>query len=63
MHEQMHNKVYELITKYKREDLTIWGSFMEDVKRKCHRLNPQIPIYFSKTGMLIFLLHSGVAWE
>lgn len=50
--DELINKVFELIKKYNRENLTIWGSFMENVKRRCHRLDPSIPIYFSKTGCI-----------
>lgn len=44
------NRINDLIVKYKREDITVWGSFNEATTSKCHRLNPNISVYFSSQG-------------
>lgn len=54
--DELIRKVHDLIVQYKREKITIWGSFKEAVNKKCHRLNSQVPIYFSLAGVVKLLL-------
>ena len=50
-------KVHDLIVKYEREHLTVWGSFRESVNKKCYKPNSRIDIYFSARGCIkLFLL-------
>jgi hypothetical protein len=60
--DELIKKINDLIVKYKRERLTVWGSFNETVTRKCHALNPKIDLYFSAKGCwkLFLLLGSGL---
>lgn len=52
------NKVHELIVKYNREKITIWGSFRENTVKKCYKLNSKVPLYFSLMGVVKLLLLS-----
>ncbi len=54
--DELIRKVNELIKKYNRENLTVWGSFRDSVTTKCHRLNPKIDLYFSAIGCLKLFL-------
>ncbi|XP_054711929.1 lysophospholipase D GDPD1-like [Uloborus diversus] len=55
-------KVNNLIKEYNREDITVWGNFSNDVTKKCHKLNPNIPIYFSakRVILLVILTYNGL---
>ena len=55
-------KVHDLILRYKREQITVWGSFHEEVNQKCHKLNPKIGLYFSAKGCwkLFLLITTGL---
>ena len=55
-------KVNDLIVKYKRENITVWGSFNEKVTRKCHKLNENVRVYLSLLGCarLMLLLVTGM---
>lgn len=59
---ELIHKVNDLIVKYKREDITVWGSFSEQVTRQCIKLNPNIEAYFSLNGCvkLIALMATGL---
>jgi glycerophosphoryl diester phosphodiesterase len=51
-------KTHELIKKYNREDLVIWGSFRDNTCTKCYEKDPDIPIMFSaKAVAKLLLLH------
>jgi hypothetical protein len=54
--------VNELIKKYNREHITVWGSFSESVTKKCYKINPNIERFFSLVGCLkvIVLMVSGL---
>lgn len=56
------DKVNKLVKKYKREHITVWGSFNEKVSKKLYKLNPNVGLYFSSTGCikLLILLISGL---
>jgi len=49
-------KTHDLIKKYERENLTIWGSFRDSTCQKCYKKNPDIPLLFSFKGVLKLLL-------
>lgn len=48
-------KVSELVIQYKRQDLTVWGNSSNEIVKKCHKENPQIPILFSLPRVLLLL--------
>ncbi|XP_056330194.1 lysophospholipase D GDPD1 [Danio aesculapii] len=48
-------KVSELVIQYNREDLTVWGNSSNEIVKKCHKENPQIPILFSLPRVLLLL--------
>ncbi|KAG8188833.1 hypothetical protein JTE90_004645 [Oedothorax gibbosus] len=56
------SKVNELIVEYKRENITVWGNFSNEVTQKCYNLNPNIPIYFSarRVIFLVFITYNGL---
>jgi hypothetical protein len=60
--DELIRKANDLIVKYKREHITVWGSFSENVARKCYALNPKIKLYFSANGCwkLFLLLITGL---
>jgi len=60
--DELIRKVNELIVKYKREKITVWGSFSESVTQKCLKLNPNIDAYFSLRGCvkLLTLMCTGL---
>ncbi|XP_058020065.1 lysophospholipase D GDPD1 isoform X1 [Ahaetulla prasina] len=48
-------KVSELVSSYKREHLTVWGSVSHEVVEKCHKENCHIPILFCLRRVLLLL--------
>ncbi|XP_016378211.1 glycerophosphodiester phosphodiesterase domain-containing protein 1-like [Sinocyclocheilus rhinocerous] len=48
-------KVSELVVRYNKEHLTIWGNSSNEVVKKCYKENPQIPILFSLPRVLLLL--------
>lgn len=60
--DELINQVSTLLKKYNREHMTTWGSFNESVTKKCHKLNPNVPLMFSLGGVirLFFLISSGL---
>lgn len=55
-------KVSQLTHEFKREELTVWGNFQDQVTRKCYTENPQMPILFSSKRVLhlCLLAYSGL---
>ncbi|XP_066518611.1 lysophospholipase D GDPD1 isoform X1 [Hoplias malabaricus] len=55
-------KVSELIVKYDREHLTVWGNSSNQVVQKCYKENPQIPVLFSlpRVLLLVGLFYTGL---
>jgi len=53
---------HELIKKYKREDLVIWGSFRESTVMKAYKKDPEIALLFSFKGIvrLLALYYTGL---
>ncbi|RDD46469.1 Glycerophosphodiester phosphodiesterase domain-containing protein 1 [Trichoplax sp. H2] len=45
-----------LIRKYKRENITIWGSANDVVLQKLYLQNPEVPTFFSKRRVVITIL-------
>ncbi|XP_077468198.1 lysophospholipase D GDPD1 [Stigmatopora argus] len=48
-------KVSELVVKYDREHLTVWGNASNQIVRKCYKENPRIPVLFSFPRVLQLL--------
>jgi len=48
---------YDLIKKYNREDLVIWGSFRESTCLKAFNKGPEIPLLFSAKAIAKLLLY------
>ncbi|XP_023723946.1 lysophospholipase D GDPD1 isoform X1 [Cryptotermes secundus] len=55
-------KVSNLITKYNREEYTVWGNFNDIVTRKCYAENPRVNLLFSMRQVvyLVLLMYSGL---
>ncbi|XP_061074322.1 lysophospholipase D GDPD1 isoform X2 [Conger conger] len=55
-------KVSELVVKYNREHLTVWGNTSNKIVQKCYKENPQIPILFSlqRVLLLVGLFYTGL---
>ncbi|KAM9733936.1 lysophospholipase D GDPD1 [Menidia menidia] len=55
-------KVSELVVKYDREHLTVWGNASNQIVKKCYKENPHIPVLFSlpKVLQLLGLFYTGL---
>ncbi|KAK4316078.1 hypothetical protein Pmani_012722 [Petrolisthes manimaculis] len=55
-------KVSELVKKYQREHLTVWGNMKDIVTQKCYKENPNVCLLFSarRVCILLLLLYTGV---
>ncbi|KAG1951435.1 lysophospholipase D GDPD1 [Pimephales promelas] len=55
-------KVSEMVTRYNREHLTVWGNSSNEIVRKCYEENPQIPVLFSlpRVLLLVGLFYTGL---
>uniref|UniRef100_A0AAQ5XB85 GP-PDE domain-containing protein n=1 Tax=Amphiprion ocellaris TaxID=80972 RepID=A0AAQ5XB85_AMPOC len=55
-------KVSELVVKYDREHLTVWGNASNQIVKKCYKENPQIPVLFSfpRVLQLLGLFYTGL---
>ncbi|KAF6720920.1 Glycerophosphodiester phosphodiesterase domain-containing protein 1 [Oryzias melastigma] len=60
--DKLIKKVSELIVKYDRQHLTVWGNSSNQVVKKCYKENPQIPVLFSfpRVLQLLALFYSGL---
>lgn len=60
--DELIKKVAQLTSEFKREDLTVWGNFQDQVTRKCYIENPRMPILFSSKRVLhlCLLTYSGL---
>ena len=47
--DELKHKTSDLIKKFKREHLTIWGSMKPKHHNRCKEINPNIPQFFSGT--------------
>ncbi|XP_036415530.1 lysophospholipase D GDPD1 isoform X1 [Colossoma macropomum] len=55
-------KVSELVVKYDREHLTVWGNSSNQIVQKCYKENPLIPVLFSlpRVLLLVGLFYTGL---
>ncbi|XP_050921392.1 lysophospholipase D GDPD1 isoform X4 [Lates calcarifer] len=55
-------KVSELVVKYDREHLTVWGNASNQIVKKCYKENPRIPVLFSfpRVLQLLGLFYTGL---
>uniref|UniRef100_A0A3Q2NS60 Glycerophosphodiester phosphodiesterase domain containing 1 n=1 Tax=Fundulus heteroclitus TaxID=8078 RepID=A0A3Q2NS60_FUNHE len=55
-------KVSEMVVKYDREDLTVWGNSRNHIVKKCYKENPHIPVLFSfpRVLQLLGLFYTGL---
>ncbi|XP_060799658.1 lysophospholipase D GDPD1 isoform X2 [Neoarius graeffei] len=55
-------KVSELVVKYDREQLTVWGNSSNQIAQKCYKENPRIPLLFSlpRVLLLVGLFYTGL---
>lgn len=55
-------KVSEMVIRYNREHLTVWGNSSNQIVRKCYQENPQIPVLFSLSRVLLLvgLFYTGL---
>nr|XP_057935762.1 lysophospholipase D GDPD1 [Doryrhamphus excisus] len=55
-------KVSEMVIKYDREHLTVWGNASNQIVRKCYQENPRIPVLFSfpRVLQLLGLFYTGL---
>jgi len=49
-------KVASLLEEYKRQEITVWGSFNDQVCRKCFEISPETCLFFSAPRVLIVIL-------
>nr|VZI25997.1 unnamed protein product [Spirometra erinaceieuropaei] len=58
----MIHKISEMVKEFKREDITVWGSFSDLVNKKCHSENPRIPTFFPIKEVLwiVFTYYLGL---
>lgn len=54
--EVLVRKISDLVRKYDREDLTIWGSMRPRVHNVCAKAAPDIPRFFSASQVRSFAL-------
>ncbi|XP_044058095.1 lysophospholipase D GDPD1 isoform X2 [Siniperca chuatsi] len=54
--------VSELVVKYDREHLTVWGNARNQIVKKCYKENPRIPVLFSlpRVLQLLGLFYTGL---
>ncbi|KAK0138406.1 Lysophospholipase D GDPD1 [Merluccius polli] len=55
-------KVSEMVIKYDREHLTVWGNSSNKIAKKCYKENPRIPVLFSlpRVLQLLGLFYTGL---
>lgn len=56
------SKVGDLISKYKREDKTVWGNIKVETTEACYQTNPSIGLFFSfnRVMALLALYYTGL---
>ena len=55
--ETLIDEVNKLVTKYGRENRTVWGNFSDKTTAKCYATNPQIGLLFSVKRVLMLLIY------
>lgn len=60
--DELIDRVHELIVKFDRQEMTIWGNISYVVTQKCYNRDPSIPIFFSapRVAWLAFLAWTGL---
>ncbi|XP_068601545.1 lysophospholipase D GDPD1 [Brachionichthys hirsutus] len=60
--DKLIRKVSELVVKYDREHLTVWGNHRNQIVKKCYKENPRIPVLFSlpRVLQLLGLYYTGL---
>ncbi|XP_014259050.1 lysophospholipase D GDPD1-like [Cimex lectularius] len=55
-------EINRLITNHRREEITVWGSFSNDITYKCYLQNPKVNLLFSlrQVVRLILLFYTGL---
>ncbi|XP_026888190.1 lysophospholipase D GDPD1 isoform X2 [Electrophorus electricus] len=53
--DRLIRKVSEMVIKYDREHLTVWGNSRDQIVQKCYKENPRIPVLFSLSRVLLLL--------
>ncbi|KAG1662886.1 Lysophospholipase D GDPD1 [Nymphon striatum] len=55
-------QVSDMIVKYNRESLTVWGNYRNKITYKCHKENPNVPTLFSvqRVIMLLVFTYTGL---
>ncbi|KAJ6643230.1 Lysophospholipase D GDPD1 [Pseudolycoriella hygida] len=49
-------QVSALINEFERAELTVWGSFNNEVCKECYRVNPDVRLFFSVKRVVILLI-------
>uniref|UniRef100_A0AAQ4S391 Glycerophosphodiester phosphodiesterase domain containing 1 n=1 Tax=Gasterosteus aculeatus aculeatus TaxID=481459 RepID=A0AAQ4S391_GASAC len=59
---KLPSQVSELVVKYDREHLTVWGNASNKIVKKCYKENPHIPVLFSlpRVLQLLGLFYTGL---
>ncbi|XP_050724814.1 lysophospholipase D GDPD1-like [Eriocheir sinensis] len=53
---ELIEKVSELVKKYQREHITVWGNVKDVVTQKCYKMNPNVCLLFSARRVCVMLL-------
>ncbi|XP_065314270.1 lysophospholipase D GDPD1-like isoform X2 [Gordionus sp. m RMFG-2023] len=55
-------EVARLIKEYRRENITVWGSFQDRIVKECWKNNQNVPLYFSlkRVALLIIFYYTGL---
>jgi len=56
--EELISQVAQLIKRFEREDITVWGSFDDQVCQKCYQASPETCLFFSAKRACVLILCS-----
>jgi len=54
--DELIQRVHQLIKKYNRQDLVVWGSFNDSTCKKCYTKDPNVPLIFSMKRVVLLIL-------
>ncbi|XP_071529016.1 lysophospholipase D GDPD1-like [Panulirus ornatus] len=59
---ELISKVSELVKKYQREHITVWGNVKDVVTQKCYKENPNVCLLFSarRVCLMLLQLYTGI---
>lgn len=59
---ELISKVSELVKKYQREHITVWGNMKDVVTQKCYKENPNVCLLFSarRVCFMLLQLYTGI---